>query len=265
MQPDPAESPDKAATVRYSKAALVSGILALIPTVFVVGLFVGFPVALRDIRNHLSFALLASVTALAAAVCAHKARRTQGPAPLQGRRIARLTPPVSIVCGIVSFLAPQFEANRETSSSIACAMNLRTIYAAVMTYQTDCGRMPPSLQALVDKRYIRDAAVFRCPGSLSSRPIDMRNVDASGDYYYARFRDGARPSGNALILWEKAAEYGSFCANAISLGLGTTCIFPGDSHSRKRITANNSLYERPPQLPTVAEDDCWIARLEGKR
>jgi hypothetical protein len=264
MQPNPAESPDKAVTVRCSKAALMSGILALIPTVFVVGLFVGFPVALRDIRNHLPFALLASTAALVAAVCAGKVVRTQSPGSPRGRRIAKLALPASIVCGLVSFLAPHFEVNRETSSGIASAMNLRTIYTAVMAYQGDCGRMPPSLQALVDKHYIRDAAVFRCPGSLSSQPVDVRNVDASGDYYYARFEDDARPSGNALILWEKTAQYPGVCASYISLGGSTSSIFLTDTYSTKRITANASLYERPPQLPTVVKDHCWLARLEGR-
>lgn len=258
------ESQGKAANARYSKAALASGILALIPAVFVVGLFLGFPVVSWDVKNHPWVVLPPFAAALIAIVFASIALVAAGPRRLRGKSIAKTALFSSILCGLVTLFIVPFEVAQQDSNGVKCGWNLRAIGKAMKAYQDDCGEAPKSLQSLVDKGYVKDLGVFRCQDILHWRSIDGRDVDASGDYYYARLKAGVNAPYDTPVVWDKTAHYYYRWASCVCVDGFTRVIGCRTPEGLARISANSAFYERPPRLPADNPDRCWIARLEGK-
>lgn len=161
---------------------------------------------------------------------------------------------VMVCCIGPAILLPALLQQREQARASTCRGNIKEIGAAVSMYQERYdGQMPPSLQALVDEGDIKEMRVFECPSASYEVAIDPRDVDASGDYYYARVTKPAQlaETGAVPIAWDKQAIH-----------YGHVMVLYSDRHvssfSRDALLAavkqHESVYEKPPQLPAAPPD-----------
>lgn len=98
-----------------------------------------------------------------------------------------------IVIAIIALLASTmfgfFGRGRESARQAQCDLNLKTIALALDAYRQENGHYPKRLAELVEKKYLPDASVLRCPDD--DRPLgsyDPTSPDtAPGGYeeYYA--------------------------------------------------------------------------------
>jgi prepilin-type processing-associated H-X9-DG protein len=142
--------------------------------------------------------------------------------------------------------------------------------------------MPPSLQVLVDLGYQPSSGgnhlVFRCPSAGSgpraesrgpsspraTEPGDLKNLESTGDYYYARIKDilnvgtvtsqtGGKKAvnvGAVPIVWEKSAFHAADKVNVLFLDLHVDQI--DIPKLEELVKANSASYASPPKLPTAA-------------
>jgi hypothetical protein len=255
--------------VWLSRLATVSIVLLSVPIAFIIGLFFGLPVRFLDLENHFRIPLFAAACAAASLVFASTALIATAYTfePLKGRVITKVALAVALMFGFFSLATVPLVKAESNSNGVKCSSQLAEISSAMTDYESSTRQPPPSLQALVDKGFIKDIKVFRCPSSFDRRPIGPHDVDAIGDYYYARLKPNANPDGNVPIVWEKQTHCCIVAVRAICAdGHVTSLTPPIDRKTHKRdystkITPHLSLYERPPQLPVEFKDDCWLARL----
>lgn len=101
-------------------------------------------------------------------------------------------------------MAPQggIEVEVVSASDAACRANLAAVNAAIETYYMENGAMPPTLQSLVDAKYI-SADAFTC-AACGEGAADPSYVDTTGAYAYNAFTGD---QSDTPRLWSKVAGH----------------------------------------------------------
>lgn len=82
----------------------------------------------------------------------HKPRRA-------GFTLIELLVVMAIIATLLTIVAPRYMGSIDRSKETALKENLNTLRQSIDKYYGDNGKYPPTLDALVDKRYIRNLPV----------------------------------------------------------------------------------------------------------
>ena len=83
-------------------------------------------------------------------------KRMRGGTKSLGFTLIELMVVMAIIATLLSIVAPRYMASVEKAKEAALRTNLRLTREAIDKYKADKGTYPPSLQGLVDARYLRD-------------------------------------------------------------------------------------------------------------
>jgi type II secretory pathway pseudopilin PulG len=148
-------------------AALVFGILAIIPGLGLLAALVGF---------ILSLVAMASI------------RKSRG--QVGGNVLAVIGLVLSCVFGLFNLLIlaavliPSLVGARDAALQVKAMNDLKQLYMSINMYQVDQGEFPPDLQALYDAGLI-EAEQLRNPRN-DAPPPAPGNIDAQSDYIYVQ-------------------------------------------------------------------------------
>ena len=135
----------------------------------------------------------------------------------KGFTLVELLVVIAIIGILIGLLLPGLNRARKQALKLNCQSNLRQIGIAIRTYLNDFNQVFPTagtgraaLQLLVDKNYIDNPGVFKCPASATK----ISDVSASGgvtskaDYFYNKSL-GANPASNASMAADSASTFHS--------------------------------------------------------
>lgn len=256
--PQPAEAKPNAIVRKPVRLVFWSMTCSAATIALMVLLFIGGRDPRTDFAYHiwfllfpLAFSVLATLFAAAALWFVRGSRGAPGKA-----RRAKIALAIGIFLCWSIFGGPSSAEGKRLAKSTECRRNLGMIAQALQSYQAQFSQMPPTLQTLVDTGFSRNASYFLCPASLTRSVIDSRNVDATGDYYYAPLRNGAYADSSVPIVWDKTTHYASSYANAVFADGHVAAVAEG--RWKELLAKNRELYERPPRLPVRFKNDCWL-------
>lgn len=126
----------------------------------------------------------------------------------RGFTLIELLVVLAIVATLLSLVAPRYFAAVDKAKEAVLRTNLRIVREAIDKHLADTGRFPPSLQSLVERRYLQaipvdpmtertDTWIFMAPGA---REPDASAVPAE----LADIRSGAMGEardGSAYVSW----------------------------------------------------------------
>ena len=133
----------------------------------------------------------------------------------KGFTLVELLVVIAIIGILIGLLLPGLNRARKQALKLNCQSNLRQIGIAIRTYLNDYNQLFPTaasgraaLQILVDKNYIDNAGVFKCPASATkiSDVTAAGGVTAKGDYFY-NIALGANPNSNAAMAADSANTF----------------------------------------------------------
>lgn len=87
---------------------------------------------------------------------------------LRGFTLIELLVVLAIVATLLTIVAPRYVQSVERANEAALKMNLRVVRDALDKHYADHGAYPESLQALVERRYVRDVPVDPLTGRSDS-------------------------------------------------------------------------------------------------
>ena len=135
----------------------------------------------------------------------------------KGFTLVELLVVIAIIGILIGLLLPGLNRARKQALKLNCQSNLRQIGIAIRTYLNDFNQVFPNatkgreaLQILVDKNYIDNAGVFKCPASATkiSSVTASSGVKDNADYYYNKGL-GANPASNASMAADSAGTFHS--------------------------------------------------------
>jgi prepilin-type processing-associated H-X9-DG protein len=151
---------------------------------------------------------------------------------------------------MAAVLFPALSKAREQARAVMCRNDLMQVGLAIGMYEVDNGgAMPPNLQALVNGGYIKGVVILRCPAAARTAALNPSDVDATGDYYYARIAtpESLVQPGSVPIVWDKEMVHDMTGVNVLFADLHVQFMEIGNLIAA--IQRNSSLYETPPQVP----------------
>jgi type II secretory pathway pseudopilin PulG len=103
--------------------------------------------------------------------------RTQ--ASPRGFTLLQLTTVMAVIAILATILLGAFGHSHEMAVRAQCDTRIKAITMALDAFRQENGHYPDTLQELVDKKYLTDASMLRCPG-------DPRPDGSYNDFYIAR-------------------------------------------------------------------------------
>lgn len=98
----------------------------------------------------------------------------------KGFTLVELLVVIAIIGILVGLLLPGLNRARKQALKLNCQSNLRQIGIAIKSYQNDYNQMYPDKLSNLDKTYLDNAQIFKCPGSTTTGVTGAAN----GDYGY---------------------------------------------------------------------------------
>ena len=108
----------------------------------------------------------------------------------QGFTLLQILLVMAVIALLSAFLFSAFGTSRATAQRAKCDVQIKAITMALDAFRQDNAAYPKSLSNLVDKKYLTDVSLLKCPD-------DPRPNGSYNDYYITR---AARDSGELPIL-----------------------------------------------------------------
>ncbi len=120
----------------------------------------------------------------------------------KGFTLVELLVVIAIIGILVGLLLPGLNRARKQALKLNCQSNLRQIGIAIKSYQNDYNQMYPDKLSNLDKTYLDNVQIYKCPGSTTTGVTGA----ASGDYAYNKNLDETATSDSPMAC-DKADTY----------------------------------------------------------
>lgn len=120
----------------------------------------------------------------------------------KGFTLIELLVVMAIMATLLSIAAPRYFASLDRAKEAALRTDLRVLREAIDKHQADTGRLPETLQALIDRRYLHGVPIEPMTESVSGwTPVPHPDGTTAGVYDVRTRAEGRGLDGTAYASW----------------------------------------------------------------